>query len=102
MSSLTDADRAHIRALFPRARLLDIAREIAAELEMDAAEIMGTSRCADAVQARQMVMFVAQRQGISAAAIGRAMGVDRTTVAYGARAHAERVADLLGKGAVAE
>ena len=97
MSSLTDADRAHIRALFPRARLLDIAREIAAELEMDAAEIMGTSRCADAVQARQMVMAVAQRDGLSGAAIARALGVDTGTVRHGIAAHARRVAELEAK-----
>lgn len=101
MTYLTDIDRAQIRALFPRALLLDIAREVAAELALDHAEIMSGCRRFDVAHARQMVMFVAHRGGLSYSAIGRALGVDHTTVMHGVAAHARRVGELVREGQAA-
>lgn len=52
--------------------------------------IYGRGKTQQVAEARQLVMFLAHRDGISLAAIGRAMHRDHTTVLHGVRREAAR------------
>lgn len=54
------------------------------------ADIVGRDRKAALVEARYLAAFEAQEAGFSHAVIARALGRDRSTIAHGIRAEAQR------------
>lgn len=67
-----------------------IALAVAEETGVPFKAIMGVRRDARTVQARQLVMYIARRQGLSLQRIGYAMCRDHTTVLHGIRAEEKR------------
>lgn len=57
--------------------------------------IYGASRKRQIAMARQLVMFLAHRDGVSLSTIGRALNRDHTTVLHGVRCEAARRAKQL-------
>ena len=90
-----DMDRAEqIRRLAPVNEVSAIAEAVALLIGLTVDDIMGRRRGQPAVEARQLVMYVAWRRGFSKCAIGRAMDRDHSTVVHGIRAEAERRGEL--------
>lgn len=75
-------------------RELGIVRQIASQVaeatDVPFKAIMGVRRDARTVQARQLVMYIARREGLSLQRIGRVMNRDHTTVLHGIRAEEQR------------
>ena len=67
-----------------------IAAEVAESTGVPHKAIMGVRRDARTVQARQLVMYIARRQGLSFERIGYAMCRDHSTVVHGVRAEEKR------------
>ena len=61
-------------------RVKEIALAVAAETSLPISAIYGPSRVKHIVLARQMVMYLANLDGLSYLAIGKAMNRDHTTV----------------------
>jgi hypothetical protein len=67
-----------------------IARAVSDETGITLGEIMGYGRKRPVAEARQLVMFIAHRRGLSLAAIARHMRRDRSTVRHGVDAEYRR------------
>jgi hypothetical protein len=67
-----------------------IASAVAEQTDVPFKAIMGVRRDTRTVQARQLVMYIARRQGLSLARIGYAMCRDHTTILHGIRAEEKR------------
>lgn len=67
-----------------------ITSEVAAATGVPHKAILGVRRDARTVQARQLVMYIARREGLSFERIGTAMRRDHSTVVYGVRAEEKR------------
>lgn len=76
---------AAIQRQSPVRRVREIAEAVSAETCLPVEDILGASRVRILVEARQLVMHIAHREGFSYAAIGRAMGMDHTAVISGVR-----------------
>lgn len=76
---------AAIQRQSPVRRVREIAEAISAETCLPVEDILGSSRARVLVEARQMVMFIARREGFSFPAIGRAMHLDHSTIQHGVR-----------------
>lgn len=92
MTVLDDGDMAAIRAAYgDRPRLLrQIVDDVAEATGVSAALILGESRVRRIARARQIVMFVAHRQGMSLTEIGQFLRRDHTSVLHGVQQEAER------------
>ncbi len=94
--TLSDDDIKRCRMISDRQ--LGIVRQIAAQVseatDVPYKAIMGVRRDARTVQARQLVMYIARRQGLSLTRIGMAMNRDHTTVMHGIRAEEKRRAEV--------
>lgn len=90
--TLTAEDIRHCRAIAiaGHERVRQIIAEVARESGVSRERIVGPQRSKDADRARQIVMFVASREGIHDTIIGRALNRDRSTVAKGAREEERR------------
>jgi hypothetical protein len=84
-------------------RELGIVRQIAVQVaeatDVPFKAIMGVRRDARTVQARQLVMYIARREGLSLQRIGYAMSRDHTTVLHGIRAEEQRRSLLISSDA---
>lgn len=67
-----------------------IAREVSQQTGIRLGELMGPSREHPIAHARQIVMFIARREGIAYAEIARCLRRDHTTIIHGVRAEAKR------------
>lgn len=92
MTMLDDGDMAAIQAAYgDRPRLLrQIVDDVAEATGVSAALILGESRVRRIARARQIVMFVAHRQGMSLTEIGQFLRRDHTSVLHGVQQEAER------------
>jgi len=89
---LTPAERACLGGAFGGGLMRRVLDEVAAAAGVSVADILGPSRRARVVAARQAVMAVLHRRGWSSPRIGRALRRDHSTVLHGIRAHAARFA----------
>ena len=91
---LDPSDIQRCRAL---ARESDAVREIAGavaeETGIPVGQILGKSRSQHVAHARQLVYFIASRQGVTPADIARAMRRDHSTVLHGIAAETARRAE---------
>lgn len=65
-------------------------RDVSRATGITEAEIVGRSRVRPLVRARQLVAFVARRDGATYGQIAKALRRDRTTIIHGVRAEAAR------------
>lgn len=72
-------------AILPREKVLDIAAIVAAQFDLTPAAILGASREREIVVARHITMHIAHRHGVTMADIGRALGMDHSSVMHGIR-----------------
>ena len=82
---LSGADAMRCRAIRLGATdlVMSIVEEVAAQTGVPIRDILG--RCRRADEARQLVMFVARRTGLSYPKIGHAMNRDHTTIIAGVK-----------------
>lgn len=85
-----DIRRARDIAIDHMAAVRGIVDEVAEASGIRVAALVGRQRNAAADHARQLVMYVARREGIPEAVIALALNRDRSTVNHGARAEARR------------
>ena len=92
MTTLDAADMAAIRAAYGEKPqiLRQIVEAVADATGVSADAILGESRVRRIARARQIVMFVAHRQGLSLTEIGQFLRRDHTSVLHGVRQEAER------------
>ncbi len=92
MNILTPADLDRCRKIRDGAvgPVMLIAEEVAAATGVPVRAILGRRRDAKTVEARQLVMFLARRHGMSFPAIGYALNRDHSTVKHGVAAEAAR------------
>lgn len=83
--TLTEADRAIIAAIKDRAKTRAIAKQVSAETGVRLADIMGRSRLAYLCRIRELVCYIANRNGISHSQIGRVLRRDHTTIMHAVR-----------------
>ena len=72
----------------------DIVSAVSMETGIKPQAIYSNSRRQRVAFARQLVMYVAHRHGVSHSAIGRALGRDHSTIMHGIRAEAKRRGEL--------
>lgn len=77
---LTPEDVAYTRT--PRATVRLISKEVSRLTGIPASEIMGPRRSADVCRARELVCYVARRNGMSYPQIGRALKRDHSTIIH--------------------
>lgn len=70
--------------------VMQISEEVAAATGVPIRSILGRDRDAKTAEARQLVMFLARRAGLSFPAIGYAMNRDHTTIKHGVEAEQRR------------
>lgn len=88
---LTPADIARCEAIrAPHDAIAAIVAEVSAATGISANEIMGRKKWGQISAARQMVYYIALRNGLSLPAIGRVFGRDHTTVLHGINAEKAR------------
>ena len=88
---LTPDDMARCHAIrAPREAMAAIVAAVAAETGITEAEIMGTRRWANVSAARQLVFYIAHREGMSLPVIGQLFDRDHTTVWHGIKAEKAR------------
>ncbi len=88
---LTPADLARCDAIrAPHDAIAAIVAEVSEATGISATDIMGTRKWAQISAARQMVYYIAHRNGMSLPEIGRAFGRDHTTVLHGINAEKAR------------
>ena len=94
-SPLTPEDIRHCRAiaLAGRQRVEEIINEVAAASGVSRARLVGRQRGAASDRARQIVMFIARREGIPEATTAAALNRERSTISHGAVAEARRRAE---------
>lgn len=85
-----DIRRARSIAQSKTRRVWQIVAEVAKATGVSGRAILGPRRDAKTVQARQLAMFIAYRDGMTQEAIGRAMGRDHTTVSAAISREAKR------------
>lgn len=91
MTILTACDIARCAAIrAPRDAIAAIVAEVSAATGISETDIMGTRRWANVSAARQLVWFIAHRNGVSLPAIGAVFDRDHTTVWHGVRAEMAR------------
>lgn len=88
MKHLTQEDKQAIR--FVPVEMAEIVQEVANETGVPWAKIMSRSNIRPHARARQLVMFVARRHGMSLIEIGRFLQRDHTSVLHGIRAEQKR------------
>jgi chromosomal replication initiation ATPase DnaA len=75
----------------PEAGILEVVYAVADQTGVSINEILGDRRWANVVAARHLVYFIADREGYTLAAIGRAVGGrDHTTIIHGINAKKRR------------
>lgn len=80
-----DIQRCRQIALRTVGRINAIVHAVAAETEVPVRDILGQTRVTRATHARQMVMYIARREGFSLSAIGRVLNRDHSSVAHGVK-----------------
>lgn len=80
---LTDEDLAQASMIRPNVRINKIVSEVADASGLRECDIMGERRFHCLGRARQLVYYVAHRNGFSSMEIAEAMGKDHSTVLYG-------------------
>lgn len=88
-SFLTEADRDAIMNK-RRPTVRNIAADVCAEAGHSFDAVMGPSRVPDDVRLRDLVCYIAHRNGLSYAGIGRALNRDHHTIIYAVRREAKR------------
>ncbi len=88
MLSDEDIKRARKIALAQLPDIKEIMRQVSEQTGVTIAQMKGVRRYADVTAARQLVSYIALREGHSVVMIARAMNKDRTTVVVGARREA--------------
>lgn len=90
--ALSDADIQRCReiALAEIGIIRDIASQVSEATGVPHKAILGVRRDARTVQARQLVMYIARREGLSLKRIGYAMCRDHSTVRHGIEAEKKR------------
>lgn len=93
---LSEGDMAVAESLYvdAAAKMRDIIAQVSRATGVSADAILGDSRVANIAAARQMVMSIAQRQGMSTTRIGKLLQRDHTTVMHGIAAHEKRVRSI--------
>ena len=84
-SFLTDADRAAISNITSRATVRQIAQQVCEVTGANYAAIMGPNRAAHLCRVREVIYYIATREGFSLPQIGRVFGRDHTTILSGLR-----------------
>jgi chromosomal replication initiation ATPase DnaA len=74
--------------------LADIVRAVSEQTGIKTTDIYGRCRTAPVAQARQLVMYLCERQGMTSHATARLLGRDRSTVSDGIRAEKTRRGEL--------
>ena len=87
---LTDADRIQIRSICNRATVRGIVASVAQMSGLAPSAIKGPCRQLEFVQARDVVCFIAHREGISYSQIARELNRDHTTIMAAVRREAAR------------
>ncbi len=92
MTVLTQEDINQCRAIATAwlDQVLEIMDAVAAEAGVNKGAILGPKRGQPTDRARQIIMFVADRQGVPRAAIAAALKRDISSVTYGIQAEAKR------------
>ena len=75
-------------------RVKEIALAVSAETSIPLSAIYGKGRKREIVEARWIVMFLADRDGMSLQDIGRALNMDHTTVMNGLKRERQRRAEM--------
>ena len=75
-------------------RVREIALAVSAETSIPLSAIYGKGRKREIVEARWIVMFLADRDGMSLQDIGRALNMDHTTVMHGLKREKQRRAEM--------
>jgi len=96
--ALSPADLIQCRAINMRYRdrVKEIALAVSAATSVPISAIYGPRKPAGFVRARQLVMYLAHKEGLSQPAIGDALNRDHTTVHYGIKAEMKRRGELPG------
>lgn len=84
-SFLTEGDRAAIADIGKRATVREIARQVCEETGHSYAAVMGKSRLAADCRVRELVCYIANRNGVPLAQIGRILRRDHTTIMHAVR-----------------
>ena len=82
---LTDADRAAIANIGNRATVREIARQVCAETGTSYAAVMSSNRAAYLCRVREVIYYMAHREGFSLPQIARVFRRDHTTILSGLR-----------------
>lgn len=88
MTYLTDEDRAAIR--YRPGRMAQIVQQVSQETGIRWTSIMSNKRTRHIAHARQLVMYVARREGFTLGEIGAFLGRDHTTIMHGVRSEEQR------------
>lgn len=89
-SFLTEADRAALANIEHRATVRQIASQVCAETGTSYAEVMGSNRAACLCRVREVIYYMATREGFSSPQIGRVFRRDHTTILSGLRNEQKR------------
>lgn len=88
MTYLTEEDRKAIQ--FRPGRLATIVQEVSQETGIKWTSILSNKRTRHIAHARQLVMYVARREGFTLGEIGAFLGRDHTTIMHGIRSEEQR------------
>lgn len=75
-------------------KMRDILKQVSRETGVSVDAILGSSKVAAISAARQMVMAISAREGMSTTRIGKLLQRDHTTVMHGIAAHEKRVRSI--------
>lgn len=91
-SYLTEADMKSCKAIAENRNpiVAEIVSAVSLHSGVSEVAIYGPARHGKVAHARQLVMYVAHRQGLSLPVIGKALSRDHTTVLHGVRAEKKR------------
>lgn len=91
---LTEADRAQIARIEKRGTVRSIIAEVSQMAGISPAAIKGPCRDLEHVRARDMVCYVARREGMSFPQIARELNRDHTTIMSAVRREKARRAEM--------
>lgn len=92
---LTDADRIQIRGICNRATVRSIVASVAQMSGLTATAIKGPCKKMEFVQARDVVCYIARREGMSYPIIARELNRDHTTIMAAVRREAARRGEIV-------
>ena len=95
---LSDEDLRRCRSISMRHndRVKEIALAVSAETAIPISAIYGPRKLQEIVAARNLVMYLAHKEGVSQRAISTALNRDHTTIGHGIKAEQKRRGEIAG------